>query len=49
MSRRSTGLRSKEDTKTLCGEAHFVALQTGESPALYVRATLWGDVLKMME
>ena len=42
-------LRSKEDAKMLCGEAHFSALQAGENPARYVRATSWGDVLKTME
>jgi len=41
-------LRSKEDAKMLCGEAHFAALRVGENPARYIRATSFGDVLKTM-
>ena len=42
-------LRSKEDAKMLCGEAHFAALRTEENPARFVRATSFGDVLKSLE
>jgi len=38
-------LRSKEDAKIKCGEAHFATLYTGENSARYVVATSWGDVL----
>lgn len=39
-------LRSKEDAKIKCGEAHFAALATGENPAHYMVATSFDDVLK---
>jgi type III restriction enzyme len=45
-------LRSKEDAKIKCGEAHFAALATGavsENTARYMVATSFGDVLKAME
>lgn len=42
-------LRSKEDAKIKCGEAHFAALGVGENPARYMVATSFGDVLKTME
>lgn len=41
--------RSKEDAKIKCGEAHFAALGVSESPARYMVATSFGDVLKTME
>ena len=42
-------LRSKEDAKIQCGEAHFAALAGQENPARYLVATSFGDVLKAME
>lgn len=42
-------LRSKEDAKIKCGEAHFAALAVQENPAKYLVATNFGDVLKAME
>lgn len=42
-------LRSKEDAKIKCGEAHFAALGVGEKPARYMVATSFGDVLKTLE
>lgn len=42
-------LRSKEDAKIKCGEAHFAALGVGERHARYLVATSFGDVLKTME
>jgi type III restriction enzyme len=42
-------LRSKEDAKIKCGEAHFAALGVGENPARYMVARSFGDVLKTME
>ncbi len=42
-------LRSKEDAKIKCGEAHFAALGVQENPARYLVATSFGDVLKAME
>jgi type III restriction enzyme len=42
-------LRSKEDAKIKCGEAHFAALGVGEDPARYLVATSFGDVLKTIE
>ena len=42
-------LRSKEDAKIKCGEAHFAALAVHENPAKYLVATNFGDVLKAME
>ena len=41
-------LRSKEDAKIKCGEAHFAALGGGENPARYMVATSFGDLLKTM-
>lgn len=41
-------LRSKEDAKIKCGEAHFAALGDGENPARYVVATAWNDVLNRL-
>lgn len=41
-------LRSKEDAKIKCGEAHFAALGAGENAAHYMVATSFGDVLKTM-
>jgi type III restriction enzyme len=38
-------LRSREDAKIECGKAHFAALGVGESPARYVVATSWSDVV----
>jgi type III restriction enzyme len=38
-------LRELEGAKIQCGEAHFKALATGESPARFVRATKLDDVL----
>lgn len=42
-------LRSKEDAKIKCGEAHFAALGVGEEPARYLVATSFGDVLNVVE
>ncbi|MBU6437885.1 MAG: restriction endonuclease subunit R, partial [Betaproteobacteria bacterium] len=42
-------LRSKEDAKIKCGEAHFAALGVAENPARYMVATSFGDVLKSLE
>lgn len=42
-------LRSKEDAKIKCGEAHFAALGVGEDPARYMVATSFGGVLKTIE
>ena len=42
-------LRSKEDAKIKCGEAHFAALGVGEEPARYLVATSFGEVLNMVE
>ena len=41
-------LRSKEDAKIKCGEAHFAALGVGENPARYMVATTLGDVLNSL-
>ncbi|WP_029462240.1 type III restriction-modification system endonuclease [Serpentinimonas barnesii] len=41
-------LRSKEDAKIKCGEAHFAALAVQENPARYLVATSFGDVLKAL-
>jgi len=41
-------LRSKEDAKIKCGEAHFAALGVGENPARYMVATAWNDVLNRL-
>ena len=41
-------LRSKEDAKIKCGEAHFTALGVGENPARYMVATAWNDVLNKL-
>ena len=38
-------LRSKEDAKIRCGEAHFEALATGENPARYIVATKVDDLM----
>jgi len=38
-------LRDKESAKIKCGEAHFVALATGENPARFIKATKLDDVL----
>lgn len=38
--------RGKEGAKIMCGEAHFAALGVEESPARYIVATSFGDVLK---
>lgn len=42
-------LRSKEDAKIKCGEAHFAALGVCENPARYLVATSFQDVLKTVE
>ncbi|HBP30925.1 MAG TPA: restriction endonuclease subunit R [Advenella kashmirensis] len=42
-------LRSKEDAKIKCGEAHFAALGGCDNPARYMVATSFGDVLRTME
>lgn len=41
-------LRTKEDAKIKCGEAHFAALGVGENPARYMVATAWNDVLNKL-
>ena len=41
-------LRSKEDAKIKYGEAHFSALAARASPARYLVATSFGDVLKTL-
>jgi len=41
-------LRSKEQAKIKCGEAHFEALGAGENPARYMAATDWNDVVKKL-
>lgn len=40
-------LRSKEDAKIKCGEAHFAALGVGENPARYMVAKSFDNVLAM--
>ena len=39
-------LRSKEESKIECGEAHFAALGVGESPARYMVASSFEDGLQ---
>lgn len=38
-------LRNKESAKIKCGEAHFEALEVGENPARFVKATKLDDVM----
>lgn len=42
-------LRGKEWGKIVCGSAHFAALATGESPARYVVARSFDDVLDLVD
>ena len=42
-------LRNKESAKIKCGEAHFEALEVGENPARFVKATKLEDVMAHSE
>ena len=38
-------LRDKESAKIKCGEAHFKALESGDNPARFVKASTLEDLL----
>lgn len=37
-------LRQRESAKLQCGEAHFKALENGDNPARFIKATNVGDL-----
>ena len=38
-------LRERENAKITCGEAHFKALESGDNPARFVKASTLEDIL----